>query len=148
MIPRRAIKQYAAEVARRFKPERIILFGSYAYGTPTPDSDVDLLVVMPCKGSLLQAAVDVRLAISAGFPLDLLVRTSAEVRKRLRWKDCFMQEITSKGKVLYAADHAGVGQEACERQPAIVGGINCQDGKLTSKVVADAHGVKWETVKM
>ena len=47
MVSRRAIKRFADEVARRFKPEKIILFGSYAYGQPTPDSDVDLLVVMP-----------------------------------------------------------------------------------------------------
>lgn len=38
-------------------------------------------------------------------------------------------------------------KEACERQPAIIGGINCMDGKLTSKVVAEAHGMKWEAVK-
>lgn len=50
MISRHAIRKFANQVARRFKPARIILFGSYAYGKPTPDSDVDLLVVMPCKG--------------------------------------------------------------------------------------------------
>ena len=83
MISRHAIRKFAKEVARRFKPARIILFGSYAYGSPTPDSDVDLLVVMPCKGRPLDAALDVRLAVEAGFPLDLIVRTPAEVRSRL-----------------------------------------------------------------
>jgi predicted nucleotidyltransferase len=105
MVSRHAIRKFSDEIARRFKPRKIILFGSYAYGKPTPDSDVDLLVVMPCKGSPLKAAVDVRLAVNAGFPLDLLVRTPAEVRKRLRWKDCFMQEVTAKGKVLYESGH-------------------------------------------
>ena len=47
MVSRRAIRKFSDEVARRFKPQKIILFGSYAYGSPTPDSDVDLLVVMP-----------------------------------------------------------------------------------------------------
>jgi len=106
MVSRRAIKKFADEVARRFRPKRIILFGSYAYGKPTPDSDVDLLVVMPCKGRPLDAALNVRLAVEADFPLDLLVRTPAEVRKRVRWGDCFMQEITSKGEVLYEGAHA------------------------------------------
>jgi len=106
MISRQAIKKFASEIARRFKPARIILFGSYAYGKPTPDSDVDLLIVMPCKGRPLDAALDIRLAVDADFPLDLLVRTPAEVRQRLRWGDCFMQEITSKGKVLYEGAHA------------------------------------------
>ncbi len=105
MVSRRAIKTFANEVGRRFKPKRIILFGSYAYGKPTPDSDMDLLVVMLCKGRPLEAALNVRLAVAADFPLDLLVRTPAEIRKRLRWGDCFMQEIPSKGKVLYEAAH-------------------------------------------
>ncbi|MBI5384639.1 MAG: nucleotidyltransferase domain-containing protein [Verrucomicrobia bacterium] len=106
MVSRRDIKRFSDEIARRFKPEKIILFGSYAYGKPTPDSDVDLLVVMPCKGRPLDAALKVRLAVDADFALDLLVRTPAEVRKRLRWGDCFMQEITSKGKVLYESAHS------------------------------------------
>jgi uncharacterized protein len=67
MISRRVIRKFAKEVARRFKPARIVLFGSYAYGEPTPDSDVDLLVVMPCKGQSQDAALDVRRSVDAGF---------------------------------------------------------------------------------
>jgi predicted nucleotidyltransferase len=63
------------EIARRFQPERIILFGSYAYGTPTEDSDVDLLVVMPFQGQPITKAIEVRQAIHAGFPMGLLVYT-------------------------------------------------------------------------
>jgi predicted nucleotidyltransferase len=82
MISRHSIRKFANQVARQFKPARIILFGSYAYGKPTPDSDVDLLVIMPCKGRSLDAALDVRCTVDAGFPLDLIVRTPAEVRAR------------------------------------------------------------------
>ena len=46
-IPMQVIRDYARRVAERFQPEKIILFGSYAYGTPHEDSDVDILVVMP-----------------------------------------------------------------------------------------------------
>ena len=105
MISRHAIRKFANEVARRFKPARIILFGSYAYGKPTQDSDVDLLVVMPCKGRPLDAALDVRLAVEAGFPLDLIVRTPAEVRRRLALGDFFLREIVDRGIVLYEGAH-------------------------------------------
>ena len=103
MVSRRAIRRFSGEVARRFKPKRIILFGSYAYGKPTPDSDVDLLVVMPCKGRALDKSLEIRLAVNAGFPLDLIVRTPAELKKRLQWGDFFLREITEKGTVLYDA---------------------------------------------
>lgn len=106
MISRPAIRKFANEVARRFKPVRIILFGSYAYGKPTLDSDVDLLVVMPCKGRSLDAALDVRRAVAADFPLDLIVRTPAELRRRLALGDFFLREIVDKGEVLYEGAHA------------------------------------------
>jgi predicted nucleotidyltransferase len=105
MISRHAIRKFANQVARRFKPARIILFGSYAYGKPTPDSDVDLLVIMPCKGRSLDAALDVRRAVDAGFPMDLIVRTPVEVRKRLSLGDFFLREIMDKGIVLYEGAH-------------------------------------------
>ncbi len=106
MVSRRAIKQFSDEIARRFKPETIILFGSYAYGRPTPDSDVDLLVVMPHDRRQGRMALRILEAMDHPFPLDLLVRTPAEVRRRLRWGDCFLQEVVSKGKVLYEAADA------------------------------------------
>ena len=49
LIPRRTIRKFVAEIVRQFHPEKVILFGSYAYGKPTYDSDVDLLVIMPCE---------------------------------------------------------------------------------------------------
>jgi len=106
MVTRRTIKKFADEVARRFKPQKIILFGSYAYGRPTPDSDVDLLVVMPYNRRQGRMSLRILEAMDYSFPLDLLVRTPAEVRQRLRWGDCFMQEAVTKGKVLYEAAHA------------------------------------------
>ena len=103
------IRQVSDEIARRFRPERIILFGSYAYGTPTEDSDVDLLVVLPFEGRPIAKAIEVRQAVWAGFAMDLLVYTPEYVRQRLAWNDFFLREITEKGQQLYAADYAGVG---------------------------------------
>src|SRR5437899_10087348 len=111
MISRRSIKKFSDEVARRFRPRKIILFGSYAYGTPTEDSDVDLLVVMPRKGHKGRMSLKIRLALDYDFPLDLLVRSPTEVRQRVQWGDCFMQEVLSKGKVLYEDAHPRVGQK-------------------------------------
>src|SRR5205809_6612410 len=81
-VPMRVIGRFARDEAERFQPERIILFGSHAYGTPHADSDVDLLVVMPARDKHSQA-VRIRGAVPAPFPMDLLVRTPQEVRRRL-----------------------------------------------------------------
>src|SRR2546423_9463384 len=99
-IPMRVIRRFARQVAERFQPEKIILFGSYAYGTPHADSDVDVLVVMPARNQLDQA-VRISLAIDPPFPLDILVRTPKNLRWRLDEGDSFLREIVSKGKVLY-----------------------------------------------
>jgi uncharacterized protein len=106
MISRRDIKRFSDEIARRFRPEKIILFGSYAYGKPTADSDVDLLIVMPYDRRKGRMSLRILEALDYHFPLDLLVRTPAEVRQRRRWGDCFIEEVLTKGKVLYAAAHA------------------------------------------
>jgi predicted nucleotidyltransferase len=99
-IPMAAIRRFARRIVDRFKPEKIILFGSFASGTPHEWSDVDLLVVMPAREELTQAA-RIQLAFEPFFPLDLLVRTPARYRRRLDEGDPFMQEIVDKGVVLY-----------------------------------------------
>jgi predicted nucleotidyltransferase len=103
-VARAAINELAKQIVQRFGPHRIILFGSYAYGQPTPDSDVDLLVVMPAKNETTQAA-RIRLAIDCDFPLALLVRTPATLRWRLREGDWFLREIVARGIVLYEETH-------------------------------------------
>jgi uncharacterized protein len=99
-IPMREIRRFARQVAERFEPEKIILFGSYAYGTPHADSDVDILVVMPARNELDQA-MRLRLAVDYHFPLDLLVRTPKKLAWRLSEGDSFLKEIVAKGKVLF-----------------------------------------------
>lgn len=73
-VPMRVIRRYAQAIADEFHPEKIILFGSHAYGTPTEDSDVDLLVIMPTRNQHDQA-VRILYRLAAPFPLDLIVRT-------------------------------------------------------------------------
>ena len=77
------IKRLCAQIATAFHPERIILFGSQAYGKPTADSDVDLLVVMPYRGRHTTQAIRILQHLDVLAPLDLLVRSPEEVRERL-----------------------------------------------------------------
>src|SRR5947209_19595946 len=105
IIPLALIRRFARQVAERFQPERIILFGSYAYGTPHADSDVDILVVMPAHNQLNQA-VRISLAIDPPFPLDIIVRTPKNLQWRLAEGESFLTEVVMKGKVLYEKDDA------------------------------------------
>lgn len=102
-VKRQEIRRVCAQIVRLFQPERIVLFGSYAYGRPTTDSDVDLLVVMPFEGKGFRKASEIRSRIDAAFPLDLVVRTPEEVSRRLTGGDFFLREVTEKGQLLYAA---------------------------------------------
>ena len=107
MIPLPQIQSYCDAIAAAFRPVKIILFGSYAYGRPTPDSDVDVLVVMPrLRQSRHDVATRIREKVECDFPVDVLVRAEAEVKRRLRQKDMFFTHITSEGRVMYEALHS------------------------------------------
>jgi uncharacterized protein len=108
MVAARQIKRLAERIARQFKPQQIILFGSYAYGKPSEHSDVDLLVIVK-NGPTLQKEFEIRQAARVSFPLDVLVRTQAEFSRRLAWNDFFLQEVNQKGKLLYEATDTAVG---------------------------------------
>lgn len=101
MIRRNDIKQYVKALTREFAPKRVVLFGSYAKGHPTVDSDVDLLVVMDHSGDAVDQALQIRRRIPRAFPLDLLVQSHAEMQRRLARKDMFFVSIMRAGRVLY-----------------------------------------------
>jgi predicted nucleotidyltransferase len=111
MVNPRDIKQAALKIAEQFRPERIVLFGSYAYGKPTEDSDVDLLVLVRGGKRIHNRAIAIRLAFDFPFPLDLLVRSTEEFEHRITLGDYFLREIKQKGKVLYDATDSRVGQK-------------------------------------
>jgi predicted nucleotidyltransferase len=104
------------QVAARFHPDKIILFGSHAYGNPHADSDVDLLVIMPAGNELAQA-VRITVAIPAPFPCDLIVRKPQEWQWRIEEGESFSTEILKKGKVLYEKSDARMGKESRGRSP-------------------------------
>jgi predicted nucleotidyltransferase len=106
-VPLSVIRRFARAVAARFRPEKIILFGSYVYGQPHADSDVDILVVVPARNQIDQA-VRINVAIDPPFPLDIIVRTPCNLNWRLKEGDSFLREIVSQGKVLYEKAHGRV----------------------------------------
>ena len=115
-VPMRLIRRFARQVAERFHPDQIILFGSYAYGTPHPSSDVDILVIMPARNQIDQA-FKIRCAVPTRFPMDLIVRTPASMKWRLAEGDIFHTEIVTKGKVLYEKGDKGMGPKGRRRLP-------------------------------
>jgi uncharacterized protein len=109
MIAFSQIQAFSQQIVDKFQPERIILFGSYAYGQPTEDSDVDLLVILPFEEMPVQKAISIRQQVKAPFPIDLMARTTEQIQQRLEMGDFFIQDIMEKGRVLYEANHTRVG---------------------------------------
>ena len=107
-IPMRAIRAVVQQIAEKFQPERIILFGSYAYGDPRPESDVDLLVIMETPLRNREQAAQIARAIEYHFGLDLLVRSPQQLAERLALGDFFLQEVIERGQVFYARANPGV----------------------------------------
>ncbi len=103
MITMQQIEDFGRQIGEEFHPRRVLLFGSYARGAATPDSDVDVLVVMQFEGRSVDQSVEIRLRTRPRFPLDLLVRTPESVRRRLEMGDFFLRDIVRNGKVLYEA---------------------------------------------
>ncbi|HEV2718595.1 MAG TPA: nucleotidyltransferase domain-containing protein [Thermoanaerobaculia bacterium] len=97
------IERYAERIAREFRPERIVLFGSHALGAAREDSDVDLLVVMPHRGKSWDQAAEIRSRLRPTFPLDLLVRSPETLHERLELGDPLFVEIATTGRVLHEA---------------------------------------------
>jgi predicted nucleotidyltransferase len=95
-------------VACEFRPEQIILFGSYAHGVPTEDSDVDVLVVMPLalgRRDVEQAAA-IRARVPAPFPMDVIVRSPQQIARRLALGDGFIAGVLRDGQTMYEGKHA------------------------------------------
>lgn len=105
-IPQATIHDLAEQIATLFHPQKIILFGSYAYGTPLPESDVDLLVIMDTPISELEQAAVICRTIPYRFGLDLLVYTPKRLAQRLEWGDSFLREIIQNGVTLYESTHS------------------------------------------
>ena len=104
MVTRQEIQATCDDIVREFAPLQVILFGSYAYGTPTEESDVDLLVVMDIpKSEFTRKAIEIRQRIPYRFGMDLLVRSPEVIAYRVSYNDWFLREITEKGELLHGS---------------------------------------------
>lgn len=95
------IEKIANRIAKEYKPEKIYLFGSYAWGRPTKDSDFDLMIVKKTNENFFKRQLRIRKIINGEIAVDILVRTPKELKKRLELGDFFYRNIVNKGKVLY-----------------------------------------------
>ena len=109
-----AIRAYARRIAEQFHPDRIILFGSHAKGESRPDSDIDLLVIMPTRNEIDQS-LRISLALETTLPVDLIVRTPKHWESGLADGDWFLRDIQKTGKVLYAQTHRSLGPKSGSR---------------------------------
>lgn len=100
------IRRIVQRIAEEYAPERVILFGSYASGSPGPDSDIDLLIIKDTPERFIDRWTTVRRILSdpkRKVPVETIVLTPEELSQRLQIGDQFIAEIVEKGKVLYAA---------------------------------------------
>jgi len=109
------IRRVTRQVVEQFHPQKVILFGSYAYGQPTEDSDVDLLVVMPTEENSLHTAARISAAVDHPFPLDLLVIRPSDLVVALQEQNIFETEVVKKGVILYEAEDQRVDQQGRRR---------------------------------
>lgn len=100
-ISQEEIRALADQIARKFNPHKIVLFGSYARGNYDPFSDVDLLVVLEKNQKGVDPEIEVALSVPHKFPMDILVRSPQELAARLKMGDTFLHDIITNGVVLY-----------------------------------------------
>lgn len=92
----------ASRIATQFNPEKIVLFGSHAHGTAGPDSDADLLIIMPIQSSRRRQATAIDKALlGIDLPADIIVVSPADVQKARKKKESIMSEALREGQVLY-----------------------------------------------
>ena len=97
----REIKNVTEQIVQSYNPEKIILFGSFAYGKPRPSSDIDLLIIKKSRKKRVERIKEILMKVESDIPLEPLVYTPKEIKQRLNLGDFFVQDIFKKGKLLY-----------------------------------------------
>lgn len=111
MVDVSTIQKMGRKIGAEFKPEAVVLFGSYAYGKPSADSDIDILVVVPQDRTDSHLAAQIRLALPSQYPIDVIVHSRRRLHERLKQNDVFFSEIMEKGRILYEAGDGGMDRE-------------------------------------
>lgn len=95
------IEDLGRRLGEQFRPDKVILFGSYARGEERSHSDVALLVIMPFEGRGVYQAAKILASLRVGFPVDVIVRSPEEIQARLEVCDHFIKAILEEGRILY-----------------------------------------------
>ncbi|MDD5087630.1 MAG: nucleotidyltransferase domain-containing protein [bacterium] len=101
MVSIAAIQELSHRIAREYQPEKIVLFGSYAYGVPRRESDVDLLVIMPFEGRGFRKSLEIWRKCKPSFDVDIIARRPEDTQRRYAEGDPLIREALDRGKVLY-----------------------------------------------
>jgi predicted nucleotidyltransferase len=96
------LQEVVNRIVKEYQPEKIILFGSFAWGEPDPDSDIDLLIVKETKNTREAARKISRLIFPRPFPMDILVYAPDEVERKIKEeRNLFIEDIVNNGRILY-----------------------------------------------
>lgn len=101
MDSQKEIKKITKQIIENYNPEKIILFGSFAYGKPKPSSDIDLLIIKKSRKRKVERIKEILMKVESDIPLEPLVYTPKEIKNRIDLGDFFFQNIFKKGKLLY-----------------------------------------------
>lgn len=101
MVTLDAIHETSERIAAEFDPEKVILFGSYAYGSPSEDSDVDLLVILDFEGKSFNKSLEILNKVDPRFAVDLIARRPEDAERRYAQGDPLIREAIDRGVVLY-----------------------------------------------
>ena len=112
MTSRENITRFCDQLVHEFHPEKVILFGSHAYGQPTADSDVDVLVILPFEGKNFRKSLEILNRLNPRFPIDLLTRRPEDITRRYAEGDPLVREAIDQGTVLYECNRPGVAAQS------------------------------------
>ena len=101
MVAMNQVVELSRRIAEAFDPDKIILFGSHAYGIPAEYSDVDLLVIMPFEGSGFDQSLEILDRVDPRFAIDLIVRRPDDTERRYREFDPLIRDALDRGRILY-----------------------------------------------
>ena len=101
MITWPEIENLSTRIIRDFAPHKVVLFGSYAYGTPRPDSDVDLLVILPFEGTSFRKSLEILNRLNPPYDVDLIARRPEEASRQYQEGDPLVREALDRGRILY-----------------------------------------------
>ncbi len=106
-----SIREMSQRIGAEFQPEKVVLFGSYAYGSPSDDSDVDVLVLLDFEGRSFSKSLEILNKIDPKFAVDLIARRPDDAERRYRQGDPLIREAMDRGVVLYERHSQRVARE-------------------------------------